>query len=108
MQSRLGVLVLLLGIALIGPPLATYAQDQGDRVTGTVQVINKDTKTILVSGEANSKQMQVVFDDKTKFTKDNKAGTVDDVQNGVRLICLGKNNDKGQLHAARCDVRPSS
>jgi hypothetical protein len=109
MRSRLGVVALLLGIALIGPTrIATSAQDKGDRVAGTVQLINKETKTILVSGEANNKQMQVMYDDKTKITQDNKAGSIDDVQNGRRVICTGKTNDKGQLHAERIDVRPAN
>jgi len=108
MQRRFGVVALLLGIALIGlTQIATYAQNQEDRVAGTVQLINKDTKTILVSSEANNKQMQVMYDDKTKFTKDNKAGSVNDLQNGQRVICLGKTNDEGQLHAVRIDVRPA-
>jgi hypothetical protein len=109
MPRRLRVVILLLGIALIGPTqIATYAQDKGDRVAGTVQLINKETKTIVVSSEANNKQTQVMWDDNTKVTKDNKAASIDDVQNGVRVICTGKTNDKGQLHAGRIDVRPAS
>jgi hypothetical protein len=106
MRNRSGVMALLLGIALVGPTqIATYAQDKGDRVAGTVQLINKETKTILVSSEANNKQSQVMYDDKTKITKDNKPASIDDVQNGQRVICIGRTNDKGQLHAARIDVR---
>jgi hypothetical protein len=108
MQNRSSVIALLLGIALVAPTLiATYAQEKGDRVTGTVQLINKETKTIVVSSEANNKQEQVMWDDKTKVTKDNKAASIDDVQNGLRVICIGKTNDKGQLHAERIDVRPA-
>jgi hypothetical protein len=108
MQNRSSVMAVLLGIALIGPTLiATYAQEKGDRVAGTVQLINKETKTIVVSSEANNKQEQVIWDDKTKVTKDNKAASIDDMQNGLRVICIGKTNDKGQLHAVRIDVRPA-
>jgi hypothetical protein len=109
MQRRFGVVALLLGIALIGPTrIATYAQDKGDRVAGSVQLINKETKTIVVSSEANNKQTQVTYDDKTKVTRDNKAASIDDVQTGQRVICIGSTNDKGQLHAERIDVRPAS
>jgi Domain of unknown function (DUF5666) len=109
MRNRFGVMAVLLVTALAGPTrIATYAQDTGDRVSGTVQLINKDTKTILVSGEANNKQTQVMYDDKTKVTKDNKAASIDDVQNGRRVICTGKTNDKGQLLAERIEVRPAS
>ena len=38
----------------------------------------------------------------------NKPGTLDDVSNGVRVICLGKLNDKGQLAATHVDVRPTT
>ena len=108
MRSRLGAIALVLGIGVIVSTLTMYAQDKEERVTGTVQLINKDTKTILVSGEANNKQMQVTYDEKTKITMDNKAATVDDIQNGRRVICTGHNNKEGQLHAERCDVRPAS
>jgi hypothetical protein len=108
MQNRSSVIALLLGIAFVAPTLiATYAQEKGDRVTGTVQLINKETKTILVSGEANNTQSQVIYDDKTEITKDNKAASINDLQNGQRIICIGSTNDKGQLHAARIDVRPA-
>ncbi len=39
---------------------------------------------------------------------DNKAATLDDIQNGRRVICTGHNNKEGQLHAERCDVRPAN
>ena len=108
MRSRLGPIALVLGLGVIVSPLTTYAQSKLDRVAGTVQLINKETKTILVSGEANSKQMQVTYDEKTRITKDNKDATVDDIQNGRRVICTGHSNKEGQLHAVRCDVRPES
>ena len=64
--------------------------------------------TILVTGEAGNAQHQVVYNADTKFTKDNKPASIDDVSNGKRVICLGKLNDKGQLVARAIDVRPSS
>ena len=114
MRSRWGVMALLLGVALIGSPPATYAQTKakakakGERVSGTVQLVNKDAKTVLVTGQAGDKQTQVMYDEKTKVTKDNKPATMDDVTNGVRVICIVKADEKGQLHARRIDVRPSS
>ena len=110
MRRRLLLLLaLLLGLALSTPATLANAQDkQEDRVTGTVQLVKKDTKTILVTGEAGNAQHQVVYDADTKVTKDNKAGSIDDVANGKRVICLGKLNDKGQLVARHIDVRPAS
>lgn len=108
MWSRWGAMVLLVGIALVGSSPAIYGQSKGERVVGTVQLVNKDAKTVLVSGEANNKQTQVMYDEKTKITKDNKAGTIDDVTNGVRVICIVKADAKGELHARRIDVRPAN
>jgi hypothetical protein len=111
MERRLPLLLaLLLGAALAAPTALSYAQDTAkeDRVTGVVQIVKKDTMTILVTGEAGNAQHQVVYNADTKFTKDNKPGSIDDVSNGRRVICLGKLNDKGQLVARNIDVRPSS
>jgi hypothetical protein len=111
MERRLLLLLaLLLGAALATPATLVNAQDQSkeDRVTGTVQLVKKDTMTILVTGEAGNTQHQVLYNADTKVTKDNKPGSIDDVANGKRVICLGKNNDKGQLVARAIDVRPAS
>ena len=111
MERRLPLLLaLLLGAALASPTALSYAQDKSkeDRVTGTVQLVKKDTMTILVTGEAGNAQHQVVYNADTKFTKDNKPGSIDDVSTGKRVICLGKLNDKGQLVARNVDVRPAS
>ena len=102
MERRLPLLLaLLLGAALAAPTALSYAQDTSkeDRVTGTVQLVTKDTMTILVTGEAGNAQNQVVYNADTKFTKDNKPASIDDVSTGKRVICLGKLNDKGQLVA---------
>ena len=110
MERRLPLLLaLLLGAALAAPATLAHAQDKKeDRVTGTVQLVKKDTMTILVTGEAGNAQHQVVYDADTKFTNDNKPGSIDDVSSGKRVICLGKLNDKGQLVARNIDVRPAS
>ena len=111
MTRRLFVaMAVLLGVALAGPvSVVIRAQEkQPDRVAGSVEVVNKDTKTILVKLTGTGTTTQVVYDDHTKFTKDNKAGTLDDVSNEVRVICLGKLNDKGQLMATHVDVRPTT
>ena len=99
---------LLVVMALAVSVSQVLAQDKEDRVQGTVNLLNKETKTIVVVSEAGKDQKQVVYNDSTKVTKDNKPGTLDDVQNGRRVICLGKLNDKGQLVARAIDVRPAS
>jgi hypothetical protein len=100
---------LLLAAAVAASATRSFAQDKKeDRVTGTVQLVNKDTKTIAVTGEAGNTQHQVVYNAETKVTKDNKPGSIDEVQTGRRVICLGRLNDKGQLVARHIDLRPSS
>jgi hypothetical protein len=77
-----------------------------DRVSGTVQMISKDTKTITVRASSGNVQRQVLYDENTKFTKQNKpGGSIDDVKEGTRIICLGKFNEKTQLVATRIDIR---
>jgi hypothetical protein len=103
-------MAVLMAVALVGPAtISTQAQKKdAGRVPGTVAMLNKDSQTLLVATEANESQKQVVYDDKTKFTKDNKPGSLDDVSNGRRVICLGTTNDKGQLMATHVDVRPAN
>jgi hypothetical protein len=102
-------MAVILGVTLSGPlSVVGRAQEKEDRVAGEVQLVNKDTKTIAVRPTGTETPAQVVYDDHTKFTKDQKPGTLDDVSNGVRVICMGKMNDKGQLAATQCDVRPTS
>ena len=111
MERRLPLLLaLLLGAALASPTALSYAQDKSkdDRVTGTVQLVKKDANTVLVTGEAGNAQHQVVYNAETKVTADNKPASIDDVQTGRRVICLGKLNDKGQLVASHIDLRPAS
>ncbi len=103
-------MAVILGVTLAGPlSVVSSAQEKkADRVAGEVTLVNKDTKTIAVRPTGTETPAQVVYDDHTKFTKDHKAGTLDDVSNGVRVICIGKMNDKAQLAATQCDVRPTS
>jgi hypothetical protein len=80
-------------------------QTAENRVEGQVHMIDKATSTITVRVTAKTNQVQVVYNDKTKFTFRNKAATVDDVKEGRRVICIGEKNDKQQLIATQVDVR---
>ena len=113
MRRSLSMLVgLSLGLAL-ALPLASplYAKEKKtsakkeDRLSGRIQMVNKDTKTITIRTGGGNVTRQVVYGDDTKFTYRNKSGTMDDVKDGRRVICLGKYNDKTQLMATRIDVR---
>lgn len=90
--------------------VATQAKAQGkkgaakeDRLSGSIHMINKDTSTITI--RRGNVQRQVVYTADTKITYRNKPGSMDDVKEGRRVICLGKFNSKTQLEATRIDVR---
>ena len=75
------------------------------RIDGTIQSIDKGTKTIVVRLRGKGDTKQVLYEDSTKFTFRNKAATIDDVKDGRRVICVGTYNDKNKLIATRVDVR---
>ena len=74
-----------------------------DRLSGRIQMMNKDTSTITL--ERGNIKRQVVYSADTKITYRNKPSTMDEVKEGRRVIVLGKFNDKAQLMATRIDVR---
>jgi len=86
---------------------SAQAQEKGkakeDQLSGTVQMINKDTSTVTI--RRGNIQRQVVYSADTKFTYRNQPSTIDELKEGRRVICLGKFNDKTQLVASRIDVR---
>jgi hypothetical protein len=101
----------LLAVALVGPAtISTRAQEKKkpeERVSGTVEIINKETKTIVLQGTGGEAQKQLMYDEKTVVTKDNKPAKIEDVSSGQRLICVGHTGDKGMFLAHRIDIRPA-
>ena len=79
------------------------AQPKEDRLSGAVQMIDKKTSTITLRKDNMTRS--VVYNSDTKYTKRDKPGSLDDVKEGVRLICLGKFDEKKRLVATRIDVR---
>jgi Cu/Ag efflux protein CusF len=76
---------------------------KADRLSGTVQMIDKNASTITLRKDNITRS--VVYNNDTKFTKRDKPGSLDDVKEGRRLICLGKFDEKSRLVATRIDVR---
>jgi hypothetical protein len=74
-----------------------------DRLSGTIQMINKDDSTITL--RKGNTTRTVVYNNDTKFTKRNKPGSLDELKEGRRVICLGKYDDKTRLVASRIDIR---
>ena len=73
------------------------------RIDGRVQMINKDKSEITVR-QSNSPRT-IIYSGDTKWTKRNKEGSMADIKEGYRVICVGKMNEKAQLVASRCDAR---
>jgi hypothetical protein len=84
-------------------PKAKTAKAAVDRLSGRIQMINKETSTITI--ERGTMKRAVLFSSDTKITYLNKPSTMEEVKEGRRVICLGKFNDKAQLVAVRIDVR---
>ena len=71
--------------------------------SGRITVVNKSVSTITIQGKTGV--MEIAYDSKTKYTKNNKPGSSDEVKQGVRVICLVSSAEKGRLLATRIDVR---
>ena len=103
------VLVFALVVTLLSAtPLSAQKKEKKkgeQRLDGRVVMINKDTSTITVRDRKTNAQRQVVYSDSTQFTFRNKKGTIADVKDGVRVICLGQFDDKTRLVASRVDIR---
>jgi hypothetical protein len=102
-------MAVLMAVALVGPATIS-AQEQKkpeERVSGTVEIINKEKMTIVLQGTGGEAQKQLMYDEKTVVTKDNKPAKIEDVSSGQRLICVGHTNDKGTFVAHRIDIRPT-
>lgn len=110
MKAKL-LIALLLSLCLVLTLSLQAAQEKGaakkdeDRVSGTIQTVNKDTSTLTVRTRDGIVR-PVVYSAATKITKQNtEPGTADELKDGVRVICLGKYNAKNQLEATRIDIR---
>jgi Cu/Ag efflux protein CusF len=79
------------------------AQPKEDRVSGAVQMIDKNSSTLTL--RKDNIHRAVVYTNDTKFTKHDKPASLDDVKEGRRVICLGKFDEKARLVATRIDVR---
>jgi hypothetical protein len=109
-RRQLVGMAVAVAVALAGPAaISTKAQEKKkeERVSGTVEIINKETKTIVLQGTGGEAQKQLMYDEKTVVTKDNQPAKIEDVSSGQRLICVGHTGDKGMFLAHRIDIRPA-
>ena len=73
------------------------------RLNGTIHSVSKDTSSF--SMRRGTDERQVVYDQYTTITYQNKPSSADEIKEGRRVICLGKFNGKNQLVATRIDIR---
>lgn len=94
----------LAAVLCLGLAIQAGAQDKKkeSRVEGRVQVINKDRSEIVV--QRSSARRTITYNSNTKWTKLNKPGSMDDVKEGYRVICVGVIADK-KFVASQCDAR---
>lgn len=71
-------------------------------MSGTVHTIDRDTSSIII--RKGAVQRRVVYDAETKFTIQNKPGSIDDVIVGRQVMCIGSFNDKSQLLATGVEI----
>lgn len=91
--------------------LATTAQaaDPIDRLEGRVHMISADKATLTLhvtaTPGATAINRYVALTEKTQFTFQNQPGSFDQIEEGLRVICVGKFDANGKLVADRVDVR---
>lgn len=110
-RSVICIIVLALaGSILLAPVLYPQAKTDIttglDRVTGTVQSIDKEKSTITVQQKGTTNiTWEVVFSKDTKFTYRGAASSLDEVKAGRYLISVGKLEGKTRLKADQVDIR---
>ncbi len=101
--------LLALSLVLAASTFAQVKQDTKtklDRIEGLVQSVDKAKSTFSVQQMDPTQALwKISFDEKTKFTYRNNASSVDDLKQGVRVVCLGKAGATGTLKAERVDLR---
>jgi hypothetical protein len=101
------ILTLCFTVALSAGIFAQVKKDSKtglDRITGTIQNINKD-KTLTVTQTGNVKgTWKVSYTDSTKITERNADAKAASLKEGQRVIVLGK-YEKDVLVASRIDIR---
>lgn len=106
MKKLLALLVCTLFVLVVANQALGQAKQPGtdlNRLSGRVHMIKKDAGEFQV--RAGNAIRTVVYDASTAFSFRNEKSSVDSLKEGVRVICLGKFDEKNRLKAVRVDVR---
>ena len=98
-----GVFLILILAVIASAQSQKKTSTKEDRLSGTVHTIDRDTSSIII--RKGAVQRRVVYAAETKFTIQNKPGSIDDVIVGRQVMCIGIFNDKSQLLATRVEIR---
>jgi hypothetical protein len=79
------------------------AAEKPGRWHGLIIRFDKDNSAMDVRRESITRK--VYFDSSTKWTEGKKTIDMSEFKEGSDVICLGKYDEKGQLHATRIDLR---
>jgi hypothetical protein len=80
------------------------AVEKQGRWRGSIVNINKDKSSIEV--RRGDVTRTVYYDSSTKWTEGTKTVDMSAFTAGVRVVCLGTYDEKGELHATRIDLTP--
>jgi hypothetical protein len=110
MKHRFAVVVAICACAALvfistAQSLAQTEKDAGNpvRYSGSIKILNKDTKTITLQHETTV--LVIKYTDQTKYTYRNQPGSIDDVKEGSPVIVLIDPAQKKDMVALRIDVR---
>jgi len=103
-RVRLALVGLCLGAAPIVAPLAAqYKAPKQQKVEGLVAGFDKASSTITI--QEKNLRTRVSCDSRTHITFRNTTATVNEVKEGLRIVCMVRSNDRNQMLATRIDLR---
>jgi len=107
MKSKFAVVLAVCACAalfLVSTAQMLAQETQPARYSGTITILNKDTKTISLR-QKDAAVLQIKYTDQTQYTYRNESSSADELKEGRRVIVLIDPNQKKELVAVRIDIR---
>ena len=77
-------------LAIAAVAVAKDAEKKADRLSGYVESVDRNAKTITMHTKANTNvKRKIMWDDKTQVITMDKPGTVADIKDGMRIVAVG-------------------
>src|SRR5690349_52457 len=93
---------LLVAAFAVGSAAFGNNEEKEERLSGTVQRIDRDSSVITLDG--GSFRRQVLYTGETKIKYRKKPGNAEEIREGQRIVARGKFNDKLQLLATSLEL----